>query len=84
MLGALPGVVGVIQATEALKLILGIGETLGGRLLMYDALAMEFRELRLRKDPHCPMCAPGGPDSLEGIDYTDTGCTVPALAGAAA
>jgi molybdopterin/thiamine biosynthesis adenylyltransferase len=83
VLGALPGTIGLIQATETLKLILGIGESLSGRLMMYDALGMEFREMRLRKDPACPMCAPGGPTSLEGIDYTDTGCTVPALAGAA-
>src|SRR5205085_325141 len=56
VLGILPGVVGCIQATEAIKLILGIGEPLVGRLMLYDALAMSFRELKLRKDPACPLC----------------------------
>jgi sulfur-carrier protein adenylyltransferase/sulfurtransferase len=52
----LPGVVGLVQATEAGKLILGIGEPLVGRLLTYDALGMRFREVRLRRDPNCPLC----------------------------
>ena len=52
----LPGVVGTIQATEAVKLVLGIGEPLIGRLLTYDALGMRFREVRLRRDPKCPLC----------------------------
>ena len=52
----LPGVVGTIQATEAVKLLLGIGEPLIGRLLTYDALGMRFREVRLRRDPKCPLC----------------------------
>jgi len=82
VLGALPGIIGVIQATETLKLILGIGDSLSGRLLMYDALGMEFREMKLRRDPYCSMCGPDGPSTLDGIDYTDTGCLVPALAGA--
>jgi adenylyltransferase/sulfurtransferase len=56
VLGILPGVVGGIQATEALKILLGIGEPLVGRLLLYDALAMRFEELRLRRDPKCPLC----------------------------
>jgi len=56
VLGVLPGIIGVIQATEALKLILGIGEPLIGRFLIYDALRMRFRELKLRKDPDCPVC----------------------------
>ncbi len=56
VLGILPGVIGLIQATEAVKLILGIGEPLVGRLLLYDALAMRFRELKLRKNPDCPVC----------------------------
>jgi len=51
------GVIGSLQATEALKLLMGIGETLTGRMLLVDALAMEWRELRLRKDPRCPVCA---------------------------
>jgi molybdopterin/thiamine biosynthesis adenylyltransferase/rhodanese-related sulfurtransferase/molybdopterin converting factor small subunit len=56
VLGILPGTIGLIQATETVKLILGIGEPLVGRLLLYDALGMRFRELKLRKDPECPVC----------------------------
>jgi sulfur-carrier protein adenylyltransferase/sulfurtransferase len=56
VLGILPGTVGLIQATETVKLILGIGEPLIGRLLLYDALGMRFRELKLRKNPECPVC----------------------------
>ena len=52
----LPGVIGTIQATEAVKLLLGIGEPLIGRLLTYDALGMRFREVKLRRDPNCPLC----------------------------
>jgi sulfur-carrier protein adenylyltransferase/sulfurtransferase len=52
----LPGVIGTIQATETVKLVLGIGEPLIGRLLTYDALGMRFREVRLRRDPKCPLC----------------------------
>src|SRR3954464_15051986 len=56
VLGILPGLVGLIQATETIKLIVGIGEPLIGRLLLVDALAMRFREMKLRKNPDCPMC----------------------------
>src|SRR5215831_16637000 len=56
VLGILPGTIGLIQATEAVKLILGIGEPLVGRLMLYDALAMKFRELKLRKNPECTIC----------------------------
>jgi molybdopterin/thiamine biosynthesis adenylyltransferase/rhodanese-related sulfurtransferase len=56
VLGILPGVVGLLQATETVKLILGIGQTLVGRLMLYDALGMKFRELKLRKNPECPAC----------------------------
>jgi len=56
LLGVLPGVIGTIEATEAVKLVLGIGETLNGRLIVYDALSMEFQELEIRKDPNCPVC----------------------------
>jgi molybdopterin/thiamine biosynthesis adenylyltransferase/rhodanese-related sulfurtransferase len=59
VLGVLPGVIGLLQATEALKLLLGIGESLAGRLLHFDALALRFRETRLAPDPGCPVCAPG-------------------------
>ena len=58
VLGVLPGVIGLLQATEAIKLLLGIGEPLRGRLLQFDALSMRFRETRLRPDPQCPVCAP--------------------------
>ena len=58
VLGILPGLVGIIQATETIKLILGSGDPLIGRLLLVDALAMRFRELKLRKNPECPMCGP--------------------------
>jgi sulfur-carrier protein adenylyltransferase/sulfurtransferase len=70
VLGVLPGVMGVLQATEAIKLLLGSGKTLAGRLLMYDALAAQFRELKLRRDPNCPTCAEGVDKSkIELIDY---------------
>jgi molybdopterin/thiamine biosynthesis adenylyltransferase len=59
VLGVLPGLVGLLQATEVLKLLLGIGEPLIGRLLSFDALGMRFRETRLRPDTACPLCAPG-------------------------
>lgn len=59
VLGVLPGVIGVLQATEVIKLILGIGEPLAGRLLRFDALALKFRETRLAADPDCAVCAPG-------------------------
>ena len=52
----LPGIIGVVQATEAIKLLLGIGDPLIGRLLTYDALGMRFREVKLRRDPKCPLC----------------------------
>jgi sulfur-carrier protein adenylyltransferase/sulfurtransferase len=58
VLGVLPGMVGLLQATEALKLILGIGEPLIGRLLSFDTLGMHFREARLPRDPACPGCNP--------------------------
>jgi molybdopterin/thiamine biosynthesis adenylyltransferase len=61
VLGVLPGVIGLLQANEAIKLLLGIGEPLSGRLLHFDALAMRFREMRLRPDPDCAVCAPGRP-----------------------
>ncbi len=80
VLGVLPGVIGLLQATEAIKLILGIGEPLIGRLLTYDALTMTFREVRIRRDPACPMCGADRPASLEGFDYADVACEVPRLA----
>lgn len=68
VLGILPGLLGVIQATEVIKLILGSGELLIGRLLLVDALGMRFRELRLRKNPECPVCGTN-PTIHELIDY---------------
>lgn len=52
----LPGIIGVVQATEAIKLLLNLGDPLIGRLLTYDALGMRFREVKLRRDPKCPLC----------------------------
>jgi adenylyltransferase/sulfurtransferase len=68
VLGILPGVIGVIQATEAIKLILGEGEPLIGRLLLFDALKMKFRELKLRRNPECPLCG-DNPTIKQLIDY---------------
>jgi adenylyltransferase/sulfurtransferase len=68
VLGVLPGIIGVIQATETVKLIMGIGEPLIGRFLIYDALRMKFRELKLRKDPDCPVCGTH-PTVKQLIDY---------------
>jgi len=59
VLGVLPGIIGVLQATEAIKLVLGLGDSLAGRLLVYDALKTRFRELKLRRDPRCPTCGDG-------------------------
>jgi adenylyltransferase/sulfurtransferase len=75
VLGILPGMIGIVQATEAAKLILGKGEPLVGRLLLYDALAMRFRELKLRRDPDCPVCG-DHPTIKELIDYHQF-CGVP-------
>lgn len=82
VLGLLPGTVGLILATEVAKLILGIGEPLIGRMLTYDALSMSFRELKLRRDPHCPMCGPDAPSTLDDIEYSDVACMIPGLAAA--
>jgi len=68
VLGVLPGIIGSLQANEAIKLVLGIGETLIGRLLVFDALSMRFRELRLKKNPECPVCS-SQPTLTELIDY---------------
>ncbi|MCL4307745.1 MAG: molybdopterin-synthase adenylyltransferase MoeB [Candidatus Thermoplasmatota archaeon] len=68
VLGVLPGLIGLVQATETVKLILGLGETLVGRLMLYDALAMRVRELEVRKDPNCVICGPHATQH-ELIDY---------------
>ena len=78
VLGVLPGIVGTIQATEAIKLILGVGDPLIGRLLLFDALAMHFRHVKVRRDPHCLVCG-DHPSILEPIDY-ETFCGIDATA----
>ncbi len=75
VLGILPGAIGVVQATETVKLILGTGEPLIGRLMLYDALNMKFREMKLRKDPNCPVCGEN-PTVTELIDYQEF-CGIP-------
>ncbi len=75
VLGVLPGVIGVMQAIEAVKLIVGIGEPLIGRLIHFDALKMKFREFKVRKDPKCPVCSPN-PTITELIDYEQF-CGIP-------
>jgi adenylyltransferase/sulfurtransferase len=77
VLGVLPGIIGVIQATESIKLVTGIGEPLIGRFLIYDALKMKFRELKLKKDPECPVCGPH-PTVTKLIDYDQFCGVVPA------
>ena len=84
VLGILPGTIGTMQATEAIKLITGIGEPMIGRMMLYDALEMSFTTIRVRKDPNCPVC--GVPhEQVQLIDYEQF-CGVPAhdhvLAGA--
>jgi molybdopterin/thiamine biosynthesis adenylyltransferase/rhodanese-related sulfurtransferase/molybdopterin converting factor small subunit len=81
VLGVLPGIIGTIQATETVKLILGVGEPLIGRFLVYDALRMRFRELKLRRDPECPVCG-DNPTVRELIDY-DQFCGVGPVAAEA-
>jgi adenylyltransferase/sulfurtransferase len=82
VLGVLPGLIALIQATETVKIVTGVGDPLYGRLLQYDALRMEFQEFRVKKDPECPLCGPQ-PTITELIDYEGF-CGVPgATAGAA-
>ncbi len=75
VLGILPGTIGLIQATETVKLLLGIGETLAGRLLLFDALNMKFQELKLRKDPNCPLC--GERRSIHALIDYEQFCGIP-------
>jgi adenylyltransferase/sulfurtransferase len=81
VLGVLPGVVGTLQATEAIKLLLGRGESLCGRLLLFDALAMRFRELQLRRDAACPIC--GDRPSIRRLQQAAEACPSPPRADAA-
>lgn len=76
VLGVLPGIVGLIQATEVLKLITGLGETLLGRLLHFDALKMAFREFKLRRDPQCPIC--GNAPTIREPQQVGATCAAPA------
>jgi molybdopterin/thiamine biosynthesis adenylyltransferase/rhodanese-related sulfurtransferase/molybdopterin converting factor small subunit len=82
VLGVLPGVIGVIQGIETLKLILGIGESLAGRLLIFDALGLRFREMKLRKDPECPICGPRR--TIHELVDDQAFCGVPSVAEAEA
>jgi adenylyltransferase/sulfurtransferase len=76
VLGILPGTIGTMQATEAIKLLLGIGEPMIGRMMLYDALDMEFNTIRVRRDPNCPVCSAPS-DDVELIDYEQF-CGMPA------
>ena len=67
----LPGIIGVVQATEAIKVLLGIGEPLIGRLMTYDALGMRFREVKLRRDPKCPLC--GTAPTIKDLSIHESG-----------
>jgi adenylyltransferase/sulfurtransferase len=78
VLGMLPGMVGTIQATETVKLIMGIGTSLSGRLLLIDALDMDFRTVKLRRNPECPLCG-DNPTVTELIDY-EAFCGAPVVA----
>jgi len=75
VLGVLPGTVGAIQATEAVKLLTGIGETLAGRMVVYDAAEMSFDEVPVRPNPDCPVCGDDAIDSVDDVEYDDT-CAV--------
>ena len=70
MLGVLPGIVGTLQTNEALKLALGIGDPLIGRLLLFDALATEFDEVHVKRNPDCPVCGEH-PTITEYVDYVE-------------
>jgi adenylyltransferase/sulfurtransferase len=82
VLGVLPGLIGVMQAIEAIKLVMGIGDPLIGRLVHFDALKLKFREFKLRRDPKCPVCGEN-PTITELIDY-DQFCGIPQAAAAEA
>lgn len=78
VLGVLPGTLGCIQATEAMKLVLDFGEPLEGRLLVYDAADMTFEEVPVRRNPDCPVCGEDSIDSIESVEYAAEGCRVSA------
>lgn len=83
VLGVLPGVLGVLQATEAIKLILGLGTSAAGRLVLYDALALRFRELKLRPDASCPTCGPAVDRGAISLRDEAELCAGPATGGSA-
>lgn len=76
VLGVLPGVVGSIQATETVKHLMGVGESLDGRLLFYDAMDMSFEELPIEANPDCPVCGEAGIDSVGEVEYDTESCAV--------
>jgi adenylyltransferase/sulfurtransferase len=76
VLGVLPGTVGCIQATEAVKAVVGVGDLLEGRMLFYDAMDMTFEELEYRQNPECPVCGDDPIESVAEVDYTDESCAV--------
>jgi len=76
VLGVLPGIIGTLQATETIKLLLDRGDSLNGRLLLFDALEMRFRELTIRRDPACPIC--GDHPSITELSVADAACELPA------
>jgi sulfur-carrier protein adenylyltransferase/sulfurtransferase len=78
VLGVLPGIIGSLQANEALKLALGVGEPLIGRLLLFDALETEFSEVKIKRNPNCPVCG-DNPTITEYVDYVEF-CSAPAHA----
>jgi adenylyltransferase/sulfurtransferase len=80
--GVLPGVIGCLQATEAVKLLLGLGEPLLGRLLLFDALGLRFREVKVKRDPACPLC--GGHPTITGLTEHEPACQTPRAAPAKA
>ena len=86
MLGVLPGVIGTLQATEAIKLLVGVGEPLLGQLLHYDALSAKFRTFTVRPDPQCALCGENptitAPQAIDGYGCTAVGSTVHELLGA--
>ena len=77
VLGVLPGIIGSIQAVEAIKVLLNLGDTLTGRLLLFDALSMEFRQVKVRRNPQCPMCG-DNPTITHLIDYEEF-CGLPSV-----
>ncbi|MFW6045943.1 MAG: ThiF family adenylyltransferase, partial [Natronomonas sp.] len=72
VLGVLPGTIGCIQATETVKLLMGYGETLDGRMILYDASHMTFDEIRVESRPDCPVCGDDGIDSIHEVTYEET------------